>query len=61
MTDDEPIMLPAGYFLDLISHPGLVVLRRRDGAFVAAYSSLRFRMEEAKEAAVGDRREDLGR
>lgn len=54
--DDEHVRLPEGYVLDLLSRSGLVVLRRTDGSFVAAYSSLSFRMDEARRDAEADAR-----
>jgi hypothetical protein len=55
MTKDE-LKLPAfNYFLDE-SDPDIVVLRRQDGAFVAAFSAQGATKEGIREAAMEDYR-----
>jgi hypothetical protein len=54
MPDDELMRLPPGYHLDVVSRPGLIVLCRENGSFVAAFSAYGFTKEEIEEAARND-------
>ena len=54
--EDEPLFAKFGYYLDE-SDPEIVVLRRQDGAFVAAFSAIGATREGIAEAA----KEDYGR
>jgi hypothetical protein len=38
MRDDESSRLPAGYSLDLIGDPCVIILRRPDGTIVARFT-----------------------
>ena len=51
----DDAMLPPGYFLDE-SDPDIITLRRKDGAFVAAFSAQGATMEGINEAALQDSR-----
>ena len=37
MSDQNPSNLPAGYYLDLVGDPDVIVLRREDGSIVARF------------------------
>ena len=54
--EDEPLLAKFDYYLDE-SDPDIVVLRRQDGAFVAAFSAQGATREGIVEAA----KEDYGR
>ncbi len=51
----DDAMLPPGYFLDE-SDPDIITLRRKDGAFVAAFSAQGATMDGIIEAAMQDAR-----
>jgi hypothetical protein len=55
-VEDEPLLPKIDYYLDE-SDPDIVILRRQDGAFVAAFSAIGATMEGIAEAA----KEDYGR
>jgi hypothetical protein len=55
MTKDELELLAFNYFLDE-SDPDIVVLRRQDGSFVAAFSTQGATREGIREAAMEDYR-----
>lgn len=57
---DEPLLPKFDYYLDE-SDPDVVVLRRQDGAFVAAFSALGATTEGVAEAAKEDYRKLLSR
>ena len=54
--EDEPLFAKFDYYLDE-SDPDIVILRRQDGAFVAAFSAIGATRECIAEAA----KEDYGR
>ena len=54
--EDEPVLPKIDYYLDE-SDPDILLLRRQDGAFVAAFSARGATMEGILEAA----KEDYGR
>jgi hypothetical protein len=56
----EPPPLPSSYTLDE-SDPDIVVLRRSDGSFVAAFSAQGYTTEAVVEAAQEDYRRLLAR
>jgi hypothetical protein len=51
----DDAMLPPGYFLDE-SDPDIITLRRKNGAFIAAFSAQGATMEGINEAALQDSR-----
>ena len=53
--EDEPLLAKFDYYLDE-SDPDIVVLRRQDGAFVAAFSARGATREGIEEAAKEDYR-----
>jgi hypothetical protein len=55
-VEDEPLFAKFDYYLDE-SDPDIVILRRQDGAFVAAFSAIGATREGIGEAA----KEDYGR
>jgi hypothetical protein len=55
----DDAMLPPGYFLDE-SDPDTITLRRKDGAFVAAFNAQGATMEGINEAALQDSRNPAG-
>jgi hypothetical protein len=55
-VEDEPLLAKFDYYLDE-SDPDIVVLRRQDGSFVAAFSARGATREGIKEAAKEDYRE----
>jgi hypothetical protein len=55
-VEDEPLFAKFNYYLDE-SDPDIVILRRHDGAFVAAFSAIGATREGIAEAA----KEDYGR
>jgi len=55
-VEDEPLFAKFDYYLDE-SDPDIVLLRRQDGAFVAAFSAIGATREGIAEAA----KEDYGR
>jgi hypothetical protein len=55
-VEDEPLFAKCDYYLDE-SDPDIVILRRQDGAFVAAFSARGATREGIAEAA----KEDYGR
>jgi hypothetical protein len=55
-VEDEPLFAKFDYYLDE-SDPDIVILRRQDGAFVAAFSAIGATREGIAEAA----KEDYGR
>jgi hypothetical protein len=54
-VEDEPLLAKFDYYLDE-SDPDIVVLRRQDGAFVAAFSARGATREGIEEAAKEDYR-----
>ena len=55
IVEDEPLLAKFDYYLDE-SDPDIVVLRRQDGSFVAAFSALGATREGIVEAAKEDYR-----
>jgi hypothetical protein len=55
-VEDEPLLAKFDYYLDE-SDPDIVVLRRQDGSFVAAFSARGATREGIVEAAKEDYRE----
>jgi hypothetical protein len=53
MTKDEPKLPTFNYFLDE-SDPDVLILRRQDGTFVAAFSARGATREGIREAAMED-------
>jgi hypothetical protein len=60
MRDDENSQLPAGYSLDLVGDPCVVILRRYDGTVVARFTRIAD-PEEIRRAAEEDIRARGGR
>ena len=50
------MLIPPSHRMDLVSEPGLVVLRRLDGTVVMRFSALGATLEEIEKAAEEDRR-----
>jgi hypothetical protein len=51
---DDPIRIPPRHRLDIVSDPGLVILRRLDGTEVARYTGRGATWEEILRAAEED-------
>jgi hypothetical protein len=60
MRDDETSRLPAGYSLDLVSDPCVIILRRSDRTVVARFTHAAD-PEEIRRAAEEDTRARGGR
>ena len=56
MSEGDPMSIPPNHRMDLVSEPGLIVLRRLDGTVVMRFSALGATLEEIEKAAEEDRR-----
>ena len=60
MTDDyDPMQVLPGYRMDIVSEPGVIILRRSDGSEVTKFSMLGATLEEIERAAQEDSRRKL--
>jgi hypothetical protein len=50
----------SGYRMDIVSEPGVIILRRSDGSEVTKFSMLGATLEEIERAAQEDSRRKLG-
>ncbi len=61
MSDDyDPMQIVPGYRMDIVSEPGVIILRRPDGSEVAKFSVLGATLEEIERAALEDYRRSSG-
>jgi hypothetical protein len=61
MSDEyDPMYVSSGYRMDIVSEPGVIILRRFDGSEVAKFSMLGATLEEIERAAQEDSRRKLG-
>jgi hypothetical protein len=51
---DDPMRIGPCHRIDLVSEPGIIVLRREDGSEVARFSVWGARLEEMERAAEDD-------
>jgi len=56
VSDQNPSNLPAGYSLDLVGDPDVIVLRREDGSIVARFTHAS-NLQEIRRAAEEDLRD----
>jgi hypothetical protein len=52
----DPMHIEPHYRMDIVSEPGLIILRRSDGSEVAKFSMLGVTLEEIERAAQEDYR-----
>ena len=55
MSEHDPLLIPPSHRMDLVSEPGVIVLRRLDGTVVARFSALSATLEYIEKAAEEDR------
>ena len=55
MSEHDPMSIPPSHRMDLVSEPGVIVLRRLDGTVVARFSALSATLEYIEKAAEEDR------
>ena len=55
---DDPMRIEPGYRMDIVSEPGVIILRRSDGSEVAKFSMLGATLEEIEKAARVDYRKN---
>jgi len=55
MSEDDPMLIPPSHRVDLVSEPGIIVLRRLDCTVVARFSALSATLEDIEKAAKEDR------
>jgi hypothetical protein len=51
---DDPMLIGPYHRMDLVSEPGMIVLRRKDGSEVARFSVWGARLEDIERAAEED-------
>ena len=54
----DPMRIGPGYRMDIVSEPGVIILRRPDGSEVAKFSVLGATLEEIEKAAQEDYRKN---
>jgi len=55
---DDPMRIGSYHRMDLVSEPGMIVLRREDGSEVARFSARGATLDEIERAAEEDTNED---
>jgi hypothetical protein len=55
---DDPMRIEPGYRIDIVSEPGVIILRRSDDSEVAKFSVLGATLEEIEKAAQEDYRKN---
>ena len=55
---DDPMRIEPDYRMDIVSEPGVIILRRSDGSEVAKFSMLGATLEEIEKAAQEDYRQN---